>query len=97
MAATSGGGGGERYGEASLVDDDDPQTRELDPHFVDAAAWACNVLTACLITGILAVVIGRMRRLVYVPAKGRACPLRSRSVTFCRTWSSTWQPESRRW
>ena len=43
--------------------------RYLDPHFVDTAAWACSVFTACLIAGILAVVVGRMRRLVYAQAR----------------------------
>jgi adenylate cyclase len=43
--------------------------RYLDPHFVDTAAWACSVFTACLIAGILAVVVGRMQRLVYTQAR----------------------------
>jgi adenylate cyclase len=43
--------------------------RYLDPHFVDTAAWACSAFTACLIAGILAVVVGRMRRLVYAQAR----------------------------
>ena len=43
--------------------------RYLDPHFVDTAAWACSLFTACLIAGILAVVVGRMRRLVYAQAR----------------------------
>ena len=43
--------------------------RYLDPHFVDTAAWACSVFTACLIAGILAVVVGRMQRLVYAQAR----------------------------
>jgi adenylate cyclase len=43
--------------------------RYLDQHFVDTAAWACSVFTACLIAGILAVVVGRMQRLVYAQAR----------------------------
>lgn len=43
--------------------------RYLDPHFVDAAAWASGTFTACLIAGILAVVVGRMRRLVLAQAR----------------------------
>ncbi len=43
--------------------------RFLDPRFVDTAAWACSVFTACLIAGILAVVVGRMQRLVYAQAR----------------------------
>ena len=43
--------------------------RYLDPHFVDSAAWACSVFTACLVAGILAVVVGRMQRLVYAQAR----------------------------
>ena len=43
--------------------------RYLDPHFVDTAAWACSLFTACLIAGILAVVVGRMQRLVYAQAR----------------------------
>ena len=47
----------------------DSIARYLDPHFVDTAAWACSAFTACLIAGILAVVVGRMRRLVYAQAR----------------------------
>jgi adenylate cyclase len=43
--------------------------RYLDPSFVDTAAWACSVFTACLIAGILAVVVGRMQRLVDAQAR----------------------------
>ncbi|HWL70374.1 MAG TPA: adenylate/guanylate cyclase domain-containing protein [Geminicoccus sp.] len=43
--------------------------RYLDPTFVDTAAWACSVFTACLIAGILAVVVGRMQRLVDAQAR----------------------------
>ncbi|MFZ1429936.1 MAG: adenylate/guanylate cyclase domain-containing protein, partial [Geminicoccaceae bacterium] len=43
--------------------------RYLDPYFVDTAAWACSLFTACLIAGILAVVVGRMQRLVYAQAR----------------------------
>jgi adenylate cyclase len=43
--------------------------RYLDPHFVDAAAWASGALTACLIAGILAVVVGRARHLVHAQAR----------------------------
>ncbi|MFC5067283.1 adenylate/guanylate cyclase domain-containing protein [Flaviflagellibacter deserti] len=44
-------------------------SRYLDPHFVDTAAWASATLTTCLIAGILAVVVGRARRLVDVQAR----------------------------
>ncbi|MGF7162459.1 adenylate cyclase [Rhodoligotrophos appendicifer] len=43
--------------------------RYLDPRFVDTAAWASNIFAACLIAGILAVVVGCMRRLVDVQAR----------------------------
>ena len=43
--------------------------RYLDPYFVDTAAWACSLFTAWLIAGILAVVVGRMQRLVYAQAR----------------------------
>ncbi|QEX16381.1 hypothetical protein FRZ44_16740 [Hypericibacter terrae] len=43
--------------------------RYLDPRFVDGAAWASGVFVACLVAGILAVVVGRMRRLVRVQAR----------------------------
>ncbi|MGH1574761.1 adenylate/guanylate cyclase domain-containing protein [Methylobacterium sp. P31] len=36
----------------------------LDPAFVDVAAWATNVFTACLITGIHAVVVCHTRELI---------------------------------
>ncbi|GJE34536.1 hypothetical protein LDDCCGHA_4748 [Methylobacterium oxalidis] len=41
----------------------------LDPAFVDAAAWATSVFTACLITGILAVVVHRTQQLVAAQAR----------------------------
>jgi adenylate cyclase len=47
----------------------DSIARYLDPHFVDAAAWASGTFSACLIAGILAVVVGRMRRLVHAQAR----------------------------
>ena len=47
----------------------DSVSRYLDPRFVDTAAWASCVFTACLIAGILAVVVGRMRRLVHAQAR----------------------------
>jgi adenylate cyclase len=43
--------------------------RYLDPYFVDTAALACSLFTAWLIAGILAVVVGRMQRLVYAQAR----------------------------
>jgi adenylate cyclase len=43
--------------------------RYLDPRFVDAAAWASGAFIACLVAGILAVVVSRMRRLVRVQAR----------------------------
>jgi adenylate cyclase len=42
--------------------------RYLDPHFVDAAAWASGAVTACLIAGVLSVVVGRTRHLVHAQA-----------------------------
>ncbi len=47
----------------------DSIARYLDPRFVDTAAWASCVFTACLIAGILAVVVGRMQRLVHAQAR----------------------------
>jgi adenylate cyclase len=47
----------------------DSLARYLDPYFADTAAWACSLFTACLIAGILAVVVGRMQRLVYAQAR----------------------------
>jgi adenylate cyclase len=43
--------------------------RYLDPHFVDVAAWASGAVTACLIAGILAVVVGRTQHLVHAQAR----------------------------
>ncbi|MDP4006593.1 adenylate/guanylate cyclase domain-containing protein [Methylobacterium sp. NEAU K] len=48
--------------------------RYLDPAFIDIAAWATGVFTACLITGILAVVVHRTHRLV----AAQACVERAR-------------------
>ena len=47
----------------------DSVARYLDPHFIDSAAWASGTFVACLIAGILAVVVGRMKRLVLVQAR----------------------------
>ncbi len=47
----------------------DSVARYLDPHFIDSAAWASGIFVACLIAGILAVIVGRMRRLVLVQAR----------------------------
>jgi adenylate cyclase len=47
----------------------DSVARYLDRHFIDTAAWASDIFTACLIAGILAVVVGRMRRLVHAQAR----------------------------
>lgn len=41
----------------------------LDPTFIDAAAWATSVFTACLITGILAVVVHHTQKLVAAQAR----------------------------
>src|SRR5690606_33297099 len=56
--------------------------RSLDPRFVDTAAWACSLFTACLIAGILAVVVGRMQRLIHTQARlERARANRARHVS----------------
>ncbi|HMR29797.1 MAG TPA: adenylate/guanylate cyclase domain-containing protein [Geminicoccaceae bacterium] len=47
----------------------DSVARYLAPYFVDSAAWASGTFVACLITGILAVIVGRMKRLVLVQAR----------------------------
>jgi adenylate cyclase len=47
----------------------DALARYLDPRFVDAGAWASGAFVAFLVSGILAVVVARMRRLVHAQAR----------------------------
>lgn len=47
----------------------DSVARYLDPRFIDSAAWASGTFVACLIAGILAVIVGRMKRLVLAQAR----------------------------